>query len=273
MARLRTIQPLFLLPASALCLFLLAAPAVAAAQAAQVTQAPQKPAAPRPNPPKPGTVPRPVGPAPSQEPQLRDRVLAVVDEDPILQSELDRVIGLGLAQPKPGEDPTAFRRRVLDQLIAERLRFHEMDRFGFEQVPVEDVDAHVAEIRARFKDDAAFQKALKDQGMTVKDLRRLVARQLMVLAYVDEQLGPRVFVSLDDINNYYRTVLTPQLQKEGQQVPPVEDVRDQIRGVLREQRLNEAIAKWTEDLRRKADVQVYFDQPQGKLPPVVKKIP
>lgn len=268
MFRLRTISPLSLLsPFSILCLLLLLAPVVAAAQAAKVTQAP------RPNPPKPGTVPRPVGPAPLQEPQLRDRVLAVVDEDPILQSELERVIALGLAESRPNEDPAAFRRRVLDQIIEERLRFHEMDRFGFEQVPVEEVDRHVAEIRARFKDEAAFQKALKEQGMTPKDLRRLVARQLMVLAYVDEQLGPRVFVSLDDINNYYRTVLTPELQKQGQPVPPVEDVRDQIRAVLREQRLNEAIAKWTEDLRRKADVQVFFDQPRGQLPPVVKKIP
>lgn len=225
----------------------------------------------RPNPPKPGTpIPPPMSP---DDPKLRDRVLAVVDEDPILQSDLDRVIALGLAQPRPGEDPTAFRRRILDQLIEERLRFHEMDRFGFEQVPVEDVDAHVAEIRARFKDETAFQKALREQGMTVKDLRQVVARQLMVLAYVDEQLGPRVFVSLDDISNYYRTVLTPQMQKQGQTVPPLEDVRDQIRTLLREQRLNEAIGKWTDDLRRKADVQVFFGQPAGKLPPVVKKIP
>jgi hypothetical protein len=229
----------------------------------------------RPNPPRPGTpIPPPMSPNQLPgDPKLRDRVLAVVDEDPILQSDLDRVIALGLAQSRPGEDPTAFRRRVLDQLIEERLRFHEMDRFGFEQVPVENVDAHVAQIRTRFKDDAAFQKALRDQGMTVKDLRQVVARQLMVLAYVDEQLGPRVFVSLDDISNHYRTVLTPDLQKRGLPVPPLEDVRDQIRTVLREQRLNEAIGKWTEDLRRKADVQVFFDQPAGKLPPVVKKIP
>jgi hypothetical protein len=263
MVRLRMIQPL-----SLLCCVLLAAPAGA--------QAPKKPTPSTPNPPKPGTpIPAPVPSpgSPGSDPKLRDRVLAVVDEDPILQSDLDRVIGLGLVQSKPGEDPTAFQRRVLDQLIQERLRFHEMDRFGFEQVPVEDVDAQVAQIRARFKDDAAFQKALRDQGMAVKDLRHLVARQLMVLAYVDEQLGPRVFVSLDDINAYYRNVLTPQLKKQGQEVPPVEDVRDQIRTVLREQRLNEAITKWTEELRQEADVQVYFDQPGGKMPPVVKKIP
>jgi parvulin-like peptidyl-prolyl isomerase len=202
----------------------------------------------------------------------KDRVMAVVDEDPILQSDLDRVIALGLKQLNAGEDPVAFRRRVLNDQIEERLRFHEIDRFGFEQVPVDEIDAQYAVIHGRFKDEATFQKTLKEQGLTVKDLRQIVARQLGVLTYVDEQLGPRVFVSLDDINAYYRNVLAPEMQKRGQALPPLEDVRDQIRTVLREQRLNEAIAKWTDELRRKADIQVYFDQPKGPLPPVVKKI-
>lgn len=222
---------------------------------------------------KPPAAPVKAAPAVSTTPaELKDRILAVVDEDPILNSDLDRVIALGLKQRKPNEDETAFRRRVLNDLVEERLRFHEIDRFGFEQVPVAQIDAHVAEVRARFKDEATFQKTLKEHGMTAKDLRQLVARQLMVLTYVDEQLGPRVFVGLDDINNYHRTVLTPEMEKNKQPVPPVDEVRDQIRTVLREQRLNEAIAKWTEELRRKANIQVYFDQPAGQLPPVVKKI-
>lgn len=249
-------------PLPILCLLLLAPPAaitaitaITAPLAAQQKPAPAQPAQP-----------------PAADPKLRDRVLAVVDEDPILQSDLDRVIALGMAQPREKEEDIAFRRRVLDQLIEERLRFHEMDRFGFEQVPVEEIEAQVAEIRKGFPDEAAFQKALRDQQMSVKELRQLVARQLMVMTYVDEQLGPRVFVSLDDINNYYRTTFTAEMQRRGQTVPPLEDVRDDIRLVLKERRLNEAIEKWTEELRREADIQVYFDQPAGKLPPVVKKI-
>jgi hypothetical protein len=232
--------------------------------AALAFAAPAPPARPPAKPPAP--------PAKAAPADLKDRILAVVDEDPILNSDLDRVIALGFKSRNANEEETAFRRRVLNDLIAERLRFHEIDRFGFEPVPVDQIDAHVAEIRGHFKDEAAFQKALKEHAMTAKDLRQLVARQLMVLAYVDEQLGPRVFVSLDDINAYYRTVLTPEMQKRKQPVPPVEEVRDQIRTILREQRLNDAIGKWTEELRRKADIQVYFDQPATHLPPVVKKI-
>lgn len=234
-----------------------------AAFAAAPPKAPPKPA--------PKATPAPAA-APSAPAKLEDRVVAVVDEDPILASDLSRVIALGLKEKNPGEDDTAFRRRVLNDLLDERLRFHEIDRFGFGQVPVAEIDKQLAVVRARFKDEATYQKTLKDLNLTVKDVRQLVARQLMVLTYVDEQLGPRVFVSLDDVNQYYTNVLTPAMKKTNQPVPPVDEVRDQIRGVLREQRLNEALGKWTQELRQKADVQVYFDQPAGKLPPVVKKI-
>jgi hypothetical protein len=211
-------------------------------------------------------------PAPGLEPRLRDRVMAVVDEDPILASELERAIALGLVQPKPGESDTVFRRRILDELIEQRLRFHEIDRYGFEQVPVDLIEQNVATIRARFPNDEAFRKTLRDLGLTQQALRQLVARQLMVLTHVEEQLGPRVFVSLDDITQYYRTTFTQEMQRQKAPVPPLDDVREQIRTVLKEQRLNQELGKWTEELRRKADIQVYFDKPAGDLPPLVKRI-
>jgi peptidyl-prolyl cis-trans isomerase SurA len=219
----------------------------------------------------------PVKPAPPAAPNaknvLQDRVLAVVDEDPVLASDVERVVKLGLQQPNPGEGDEPFRRRVINSLIEERLRFHEIDRYGFQQVPVEDIEAQVAKVRASFKDDAAFQKTLREVGLRIQGLRQLLTRQLLVLTYVDERLGPRVFVSFDDINRYYRTVLTPEMQKKGAAVPPLEDVREDIREVLKQQKLTGELAKWTEELRAKADVVIYPDQPaNAPLPPVVKRI-
>jgi hypothetical protein len=95
-----------------------------------------------------------------------------------------------------------------------------------------------------------------------------------VLAYVDDRLGPRVFVSVEDITRYYRTVLVPQMQKSGKPVPPIEDVREDIREVLRQQKLTQELAAWTEELRARADIVIHGNQPAGKpLPPVVKRIP
>jgi hypothetical protein len=204
---------------------------------------------------------------------LQDRVLAVVDEDPILASDVERVIKLGLEQAAPNENESQFRRRVLDGLIEQRLRFHEIDRFGFEQVPVAEIERNVAQIRSRFPDEASFQRALKDVGLDPKKLRQLVARQLLVLTYVDERLGPRVFVSLEDINRHYREVLAPEMRRRGQPVPPIDDVREDIREVLKQQKLTQEMEKWTQELRDQADVIVYGERPAGApLPPVVKRI-
>lgn len=206
------------------------------------------------------------------QPVLKDKVLAVVDEDPILASDVERVIKLGLEQPRTGEAEPVFRRRVLNSLIEERLRFHEIDRFGFEQVPVDEIEEQVESIRERFPSDEAFRKALKEAGLDLKGLRQLVARQLLVLTYVDERLGIRVFVSPDDIQKYYRTVLTSEMQKQGQPLPPLEDVREQIREVLKQQRLNRELEAWTEELRAEADVIIHDSPAGGPLPPVVKRI-
>ena len=223
--------------------------------------------------PKPASA-KPAPPAAAGQVTLRDRVLAVVDEDPVLASDVERAIRLGLEQPRSGEADERFRRRVLDALIDQRLQFHEIDRFNFEQVPVDEIQKRVADIRSRFPDEAAFQKALKEVGLDLKTLRQLVARQLLVLTYVDERLGARVFVGPDELNRYYREVLTPEMQKRGQQPPPLEDVREDIRETLKQQKMTQEMAKWTQELRNRADIAIYSlaQQANQPLPPVVKTI-
>lgn len=203
--------------------------------------------------------------------ELVDRIVAVVDEDPILASELEEVIGLGLAEPRAGETAEQLRGRVLEALVDERLRFHEVDRFGFEQVPVAVIEQRLAEIRSRFGSEAAFRARLAQLETTPDELRQLVARQLMVLTYVDERLGARVFVSLDDIRAYYDQTLVPAMRQRGETPPPIDTVREDVRALLKEQRLNEEITRWTEELRAQADVEVFLDTP-GPLPPVVYRV-
>lgn len=207
------------------------------------------------------------------EPRLADRILAVVDGDPVLASDVERAIALGLAEPRPGETDRALRRRVLDGLIEQRLRVHEVDRYGFGQVPVELIAEHVAAIRARFGSEQELEQRLAALGMDREGLEQLVAQQLQVLIYVDELLGARVFVGIEEIEAHYQRVLVPQLQQAGEPVPPLEAVREQIRAVLREQRLNQELAGWTAELRRKADVEDYFDRPERPLPPRVGQRP
>ncbi len=208
--------------------------------------------------------------------RLVDRVLAVVDEDPILASEVEQAIGLGLVPRQEGESDDALRRRVLDGIIEQRLRFHEVDRFGFTEVPVAQIEAHFAEVRGRFGDEAAWRARLAEVGLSEEALRQLVSRQLMVLTYVEERLGARVLVGLEDIRAYYDTTLRAQMEAQSQPLPPIETVRESIRALLKAERLNTEIARWTEELRRQADVVDQFASERQSLPPVryeVSKLP
>lgn len=214
-----------------------------------------------------------VAPARAQEPGLEDRILAVVDGDPILASDVRRRVALGLVTPAPGEDDHALGRRVLDGLIEERLRLHEVSRLGLQDVEVSAIQAHVEEIRSRFPDPEAFEERLLELGLDEEALSQIVARQLAVLRFVEERLRAQVFVTSDDIRAYYDDVLVPEMHSAGREAPPVDEVREQIRAVIREQRLNEEAEEWTLELRRRADIIDYYDRRGGELPPLRERFP
>ena len=204
--------------------------------------------------------------------ELVDRVVAVVDEEPILLSDLQRAVRLGLIERLPGEGDAALMRRALDEWIERRLRLAEIARFGFEQAPLEDVELQIERLRSRFPDDAAWQAELAALGLGEAEVRQLVARQLAVLSYLEQRLGPRAFVGLDEIQRYYEEELVPRLRADGDPIPPVEEVREAIRAVVREQKLDREIASWTERLRREADVIDLLEAPERPLPPVVLEL-
>lgn len=197
---------------------------------------------------------------------LVDRTVAVVDEDPILASDIERAIGLELVERKPNESDDTLRRRVLDELIEQRLRSHEIDELGTPQVAVQEVERQIATIRSHFPDEASFAARLAEFGTDLAALRQVVARQLAVLAYIDDRLGARVFVGLDEIRAYFQDSLVPELTRRGEAPPPLEDVREEIRTLLREKKLNEEIERWSERLRRDADIEIYWDERFDALP-------
>ncbi len=121
--------------------------------------------------------------------------------------------------------------------------------------------------RDGFGSAAEFEARLSELGLDETTLRQLVARQIMVVTYVEERLGPRVFVSSDEITAYYDDVLAAEMRAQGQPLPPIQEVREQIREVLKQQRLNEEIDRWTEELRQKADVEDYSASGNDAPPP------
>jgi peptidyl-prolyl cis-trans isomerase SurA len=186
-----------------------------------------------------------------------DRVAAVVDRQVITVSEVNQMAELHFFPRNAGESEDDYRHRILEALIAQALRFRDVERFGAEDIPKDSIEARVTEIAKRFPTPADLDTALKRVELTPDELRALVKRQLQVEAYVQERFAPLVFVSNDEIDAYYRGTWSQQRRQRGLAIPPLAEVREEIRALLRASRLQEEIEKWTTQLRERANVDVY----------------
>ena len=185
-----------------------------------------------------------------------DRIAAVVDQQVLTVSEITQMVTIRFFErTEPDEDD--YRHDVLDALIAQALRFRDVERFGAQDIPRDTIEARLLEIQGRFPTEADFLAAVARAELTLDEVRALVKRQLQVEAYIQERFAPLVFISNEDIAAYYGGPWTAQRRERRLPVPPLESVREEIRTAVRATRLAEEIGKWTAQLRARANVDVF----------------
>lgn len=185
-----------------------------------------------------------------------DRIAATVDRQVLTVSEITQMVGLRFFA-RTAQSEEDHRRDVLDALIAQALRYRDVERFGAQDIPRDAIEARLVEIQRRFASEAEFTAAVAAAELTLDEVRALIKRQLQVEAYIQERFAPLVFISNEDVEAYYRGPWTEQRRERGLSVPPLSSVREEVRVAARGSRLEEEIGKWTAQLRARADVDVY----------------
>jgi hypothetical protein len=66
-----------------------------------------------------------------------------------------------------------------------------------------------------------------------------------------------IFVSTDEIEAYYRGDWSQQRRQRGLPIPQMADVSEEIRALLKSNRLQSEIDRWTTQLRARANVDIY----------------
>jgi len=189
-----------------------------------------------------------------------DRIAAVVGDDIILDSEIRKLAAVGYLERKAGESDAAYRDRTLDQRIVDLLREKQLRRSsGFDPKP-EEVEARVVALEERLARDRGVSAAaaLAAAGTTREELASWVRRGLALDSFVKERLTPGLKVTEADLRAYYDTTFRDAAKKRGLvDLPPFDDVREEIREVVREVRLNAEIERWTEQLRSETRILTY----------------
>jgi hypothetical protein len=186
-----------------------------------------------------------------------DRIAALVDQQVITVSEVSQMSEVRFFARPAGQNDDDDRRSILESLIAQALRYRDVERFGAEDIPKDSIEARLLEIQKRFASPAEFTAAIQRAELTLDEVRALLKRQLQVEAYIQERFAPMIFISNDEIATYYRGAWSQQRRQRGLPIPLLTEVTEEIRTLLKSTRLQEEIDKWTAQLRARANVDVY----------------
>lgn len=186
-----------------------------------------------------------------------DRIAAVVDRQVLTVSEVSQMVALRFFPRAANTSEDDYRHDVLEALIAQALRFRDVERFGAADIPKDSIETRLREIEGRFASPAEFAAAVQRAELTLDDVRALVKRQLQVEAYIQERFAPLIFVSNEEITSVYNGTWGAQRRARGLPIPPLNDVREEIRALLRSDRLQSEVERWTAQLRARANVDVY----------------
>ena len=93
-----------------------------------------------------------------------DRIAALIDRQVLTVSEVSQMAELRFFPRAAGQSDEAYRHAILDNLIAQALRFRDVERFGAEDSAKDAIEARLREIEARFPSPADFTAARRIVG-------------------------------------------------------------------------------------------------------------
>lgn len=185
--------------------------------------------------------------------EIIDRVLAVVDNSVITQSDVVAAMRLGLEKAPGAADPIAA---VLDSLIERRLTLTEVDRYAPPEPSDADVNLRLEQVRLSFPSADAFRAVLAQTGLDEAQLRRHVRDDLRIDAYLQQRFGSAVQPSEEQTLDYYRA--HPDQFSRAGTLRPYDDAHDDARRALVAERRRALIRDWVAGLRRRADISVLY---------------
>ncbi len=153
------------------------------------------------------------------EPRLIDKIVAVVDEEALMQSELEQRIQQANEQiaergirPPPAE---ILRQQVLDRLIIDTIQLQLAKRGGL-RVDDQTLNETLANIAQQNNMTLRqFSQAIENDGITFNEFREQIRHEMLISQVRQRRVGERIQVSEQEVDNY---LTSPEaLQQDGRE--------------------------------------------------------
>jgi len=190
---------------------------------------------------------------------------AITQRDVIEEYRFERFLD---GKPPTGSPNAQESQAVLSRLISQTLLAEQISASGRESKnAAKSAEETLKEVRGKFPDEQAYQSALQSLGMTEQQVLKRLAMYQRTLGMINNRLRPSALPDPKDIEDYYKNTFVPAYAKEHQGAPPpLDDVREQIREILVQKKMNELLDDWLDRLKSTHRVAIYSEQFGEKRP-------
>jgi hypothetical protein len=194
-----------------------------------------------------------------------DSVVAVVNSQAILASDLREEMRLAILDPNQGGLGVLTRKRALEQLIGRTLIEQQI-----RQEDAQTIDPSQAEIDARLTDirkelpacvrqncssDAGWKVFLAVNDLTSEQVDTYLRYRLRILRFIELRFRQGISISQQEIEIYYHETLLPQYLP-GEPIPPLGEVAPRIQEILLQRQVNALFDEWLQNLRKQGEIEV-----------------
>jgi hypothetical protein len=191
-----------------------------------------------------------------------DRVVASIGNAALTASDVEQAHRFELflnGQPPSAPAAPATLERVRDRLIDQRLLGEEAEAEKVERTDLpRQAAATLAEVRRKYPSEQAFQAALRTLEMDEREVLQRLEDQALVLRIIDQRLRPAAWVERAEIEAYYqKTFGREHMTQAAGPAPALEDVENQIREILAQEKIDQLLPTWLEELKTSRRVRLH----------------
>jgi len=193
-----------------------------------------------------------------------DRVVAIVNGDLILDSDVDQERRFAALLPY-GEASGAYTRDgAIERLINRELILQQAKIQPVGDITLEAAAKDLDALRTSLPDckeyhcdtKAGWDKFLATEGFTEQSLTGLWQERMVTLAFIEQRFRMGIKITEPEIQAYYDKTLLPEYAKRNAKAPPEDVLEARIQEILLQQRVTNLLRDWLQSLRAQGNVVV-----------------
>ncbi|MFZ6016005.1 MAG: SurA N-terminal domain-containing protein [Patescibacteria group bacterium] len=141
--------------------------------------------------------------------------------------------------------------QALESLVGNTLIRQAAANSGITVEPSE-IDARLDMVKANFASTTDYQAALVNEGLTEEAFRQVLSADIVVQKYLDGTLNLQ---GVDATEEEISAIYAQQASSTPQAVPPLDEIHDQVKGYIVQQKQQQLINDYVQQLKSSASIE------------------